>query len=103
MFKRSSSPAAGSLLALLLLPLASSRATTETRLDWDRARQMLDALPLATGEYGVCLLNLRNARSYFEDGEIGAACYEVRLLLGRLIRHGFVHSRAPRRTKKPTP
>jgi hypothetical protein len=52
--------------------------------DWVALQVGLEALPLTTEDYGVCLNELLHARQYLEAGERGAAWYELKLLEGRL-------------------
>jgi hypothetical protein len=52
--------------------------------DWKKLRVGLEALPLTTEDYGVCLNELQHARRYLEECEFGAAWYELKLLEGRL-------------------
>ena len=52
--------------------------------DFKQIRQMLEALPLASAEFGLAVNRLTNAQRYLHSGEYGAARYELRLLLGSL-------------------
>jgi hypothetical protein len=52
--------------------------------DWKKLHVGLEALPLTTEDFGVCLNELLHARQYLEAGERGAAWYELKLLEGRL-------------------
>lgn len=45
------------------------------------AAQLLEALPLGTGDFVVACNRLNNARRYLDWGERGAAHYEVQLLI----------------------
>ena len=56
--------------------------------DLIRIESFLDSLPLATDEYGLAQNRIRNARRYFQAHEVGAARYELRLLMCSL-RHRF--------------
>jgi hypothetical protein len=47
---------------------------------WDQIRDALQAMPLGTDQFAVALHRLNNVRCYLEEGEHGAALYEVRLL-----------------------
>src|SRR5260370_23157802 len=49
-----------------------------------RLRTMVESLPLSSGEFCVAMNRLRNAQRYLTGNEIGAARYELRLLLGSL-------------------
>lgn len=51
---------------------------------FDNTHLALQALPLATAEFAQAQANLRNARQYLDQGETGAARYEVHMLLKRL-------------------
>ena len=48
------------------------------------ALAMLATLPLTTHEFGLATNRLHNARRYVTAQERGAACFELRLLLGSL-------------------
>jgi hypothetical protein len=48
------------------------------------AQWALQAMPLATSDYARANANLANAAAYLEQGERGAACYELQSLLRRL-------------------
>src|SRR5687768_16453237 len=50
------------------------------------AGETLAGIPLTTEEYGVSSLRLANAVNYLEQGELGAARYELRILIGMLRR-----------------
>ncbi len=52
--------------------------------DLQEVRDLLDSLPLATGEYGTASNRLRNAHRYLVSQERGAARYELKLLAGSL-------------------
>lgn len=47
---------------------------------------LIESLPFPTDHYAVAKNRLRNAQRYFVCGEIGAARYELRLMLGQLGR-----------------
>ncbi len=47
---------------------------------------LIDSLPFPSDHYGVAKNRLRNAQRYFVCDEVGAARYELRLLLGQLGR-----------------
>jgi hypothetical protein len=66
---------------------------TNVRLTSDEAIErtiqigaLIDSLPFPTDHYATAKNRLRNAQLYFICGEIGAARYELRLLLGQLGR-----------------
>ena len=64
-----------------VLDQLQGRSSDEPPTAWlERLRLLLDALPLATAEFGLALNRLANARHYLESGECGAARYELRLL-----------------------
>ena len=46
--------------------------------------ELIDSLPFATEQYAVAKNRLRNAQRYFQCDEVGAARYELRLMLGQL-------------------
>ena len=48
------------------------------------ALEMLHALPLTSHEFGVATNRLNNARRYLFANELGAARFELQLLLGSL-------------------
>jgi hypothetical protein len=43
---------------------------------------LLDSLPLATVEFAVASSHVKNAMTYFRQGEAGAARFELHLILG---------------------
>lgn len=53
--------------------------------NWEQVTEMLQALPLATEDYAVCVNRLENARHYRQSWEFGAADFELRQLRGRLL------------------
>ena len=48
---------------------------------WDAVQDALESLPLATADYATATKRVANARDYVATGEIGAAKYELRMLL----------------------
>lgn len=46
-----------------------------------RARALLDALPLTSSDFSTSAQQLNNARRYHASGELGAAKYELNLLI----------------------
>jgi hypothetical protein len=44
-------------------------------------RELLDALPLAPSDVSLAVSRLANGQRYLRSSELGAACYELRLLL----------------------
>ncbi len=45
---------------------------------------MLETIPLSTSEFDLATRRVVNARRYVQSGELGAAKYEMRMLLGML-------------------
>ena len=80
-------PAAGELLE-------QSLATLIQEMDWQSASEhsfrdanvALEAMPLASDEFGQAKANIRNAQEYARSGEFRAAQYELRLLRRRFPR-----------------
>jgi hypothetical protein len=85
----------GNVIVTLLAPVALGMGDVSTT-DWLTVERALASLPLQTGVYGLCRLELTHARAYLKNGEPGAAAYEVRLLLGRLARQGFIKIESPK-------
>jgi hypothetical protein len=54
------------------------------RDDFAAARSMLEAMPLATDQFGLACTRLQNAQHYLRYTEPGAAWYELRLLASSL-------------------
>ncbi len=52
--------------------------------DFAAVRSMLEALPLATDQFGLACTRLQNAQHYLRYTEPGAAWYELRLLASSL-------------------
>ena len=52
--------------------------------DLIEALELLEMLPLTTGDFSVAINRLKSAQQYFTVGEQGAAKHELRLLLGSL-------------------
>ena len=63
--------------------------------DIQRVRDLLDALPLATSDYGTATNRLHNAYRYLVSREHDAARYELQLLVGSL-RNGHGPDIAPK-------
>ena len=78
--------------------LLNGNAGDNPHEDLSRIESVLDSLPLATDEYGLAQNRIRNARRYYQAREVGAARYELRLLMCSL-RHKFADQVAvePRR------
>lgn len=49
-----------------------------------QVRDLLDSLPLTSGEYGTATNRLRNAHRYLVSKERGAARYELQMMTGML-------------------
>jgi len=54
--------------------------------EFQQVRDLLEAIPLASGEYGTAANRLRNTHRYLVSEEGGAACYELQMLAG-VLRH----------------
>jgi hypothetical protein len=72
--------AAGRLRSLLQDLSDTHRAAAEL----DNLRALFESLRLAGGEFGVAMNHLRCAQRFLGSDEVGAARYELRLLLGSL-------------------
>jgi hypothetical protein len=64
--------------------------------DFAAVRSMLEAMPLATDQFGLACTRLQNAQHYLQYTEPGAARYELRLLASSL-KSGAQQVRGPRR------
>jgi hypothetical protein len=64
--------------------------------DFAAARSMLEAMPLATDQFGLACTRLQNAQHYLRYTEPGAAWYELRLLVSSL-KSGEQQAREPQR------
>ena len=51
-----------------------------------RVRELLEALPLASADFGIAVNRIANAQRYLCDGEFAAARYELNLLRPSLKR-----------------
>jgi hypothetical protein len=51
---------------------------------WANLRMALEALPLSTDVFGLALNRLQNAKKYWEEGEWGAARFELQMFLAAL-------------------
>lgn len=77
--------------------LLTKRCLDESALDdFQAAVSMLEALPLATDQFGLACSRLNNARHYLRYTEPGAARYELRLVVGSLS-NGYAKTREPKR------
>ena len=54
--------------------------------EWDELGELLESFPLPTAQFALAMNRLNNARNYFVAGEPGAARFELRLLVGGLLR-----------------
>lgn len=52
---------------------------------FDEVESAIAGLPLASEEYAVACCRVKNARHATSRGEIGAACYELRMLARSLL------------------
>ncbi|MDA1051274.1 MAG: hypothetical protein O3C40_12450 [Planctomycetota bacterium] len=62
--------------------------------------QLLESLPMATGEFGLAINRLKNARRYLQSCERGAARWELASLLDGLRREIDAASVEPRLRKR---
>ncbi len=69
-------------LAILL----SGNTANDQLEDLAHIKLCVDSLPLATNEDGLAQNRIRNARRYYQGREVGAARYELRLLMCSLRR-----------------
>lgn len=84
-----------------VLRLATAAAHAQARVaEFIEAETLMSALPIAAGEFSTARCRLRNALQYYEGGEPGAACYELRLLAGQL-QPLPVTEFGPRASRKP--
>lgn len=65
----------------------------------NEVQELLEALPLSSGDFSRVLNNLRNAQRYLRSRESGAASYELRLLAGA-VRSCLLASGGSRRTRR---
>ncbi len=68
--------------------------------DLPEVRQLLESLPMATGEFGLASNRLKNARRYLQSREPGGARWELAALLDSLRRENDVASAEPRPRKR---
>lgn len=66
----------------ILLRQVSENKVSETV--FGNVQSALEALPLQTGEFGLCVTRLGNALRYVDHGELGAARYELLQLANSL-------------------
>ncbi len=65
----------------------------------NEVHELLEALPLSSGDFSRVLNNLRNAERYLQSRESGAASYELRLLAGA-VRSCLLANGGSRRTRR---
>lgn len=65
----------------------------------NEVQELLEALPLSSGDFSRVLNNLRNAERYLRSRESGAASYELRLLAGA-VRSCLLANGGSRRTRR---
>lgn len=83
--------------------LLNGTARGNSQEDLSLIESVLHSLPLATDEFGLAQNRIRNARRYYQAREVGAARYELRLLMCSL-RHKFIEQVAvepQRRLRQP--
>jgi len=68
--------------------------------DLAEVHQLLEALPMATGEFGLAINRLKNAGRYLQSCERGAARWELASLLGSLCREDDATTVEPRLRKR---
>ncbi len=72
-------------LLLSLLRLDKGIVSGEAVADgFERAGALLDALPLTSSDFSASAQQLNNARRYHASDELGAAKYELNLLIHRV-------------------
>ena len=83
-----------------VLRLAAATANDQARIaEFIEAETLMSALPIAAGEFATARCRLRNALEYYENGESGAASYELRLLAGHLHPRPVANVNGKRRRK----
>ena len=80
--------------AIDALALAVKRGQVNGQLS--EVRELLEAPPLASGDFCRAANNLKNAERYLRSQEAGAAGYELRMLAGVIRNSAAVSSVAPR-------
>ncbi|HUG69921.1 MAG TPA: hypothetical protein VMM76_19370 [Pirellulaceae bacterium] len=78
--------------------LQTMRQNQELLEQLQQVRDLIEALPLATSEYGTAANRLRNAHRYLVSQERGAARYELQVLAGTL-RPDVPYSATPARPR----
>ena len=67
--------------------------------DFLEVGQLLESLPMASGEFGLAKNRLKNARRYMQSRERGGARWELAALLDSLRREGNAAPAEPRRRR----
>lgn len=80
--------------------LTSIRRDSEVLEELQEVRDLLDSLPLATGEHATAANRLRNAHRYLVSRERGAARYELNLLAGSLRNRAELATDPPARRRR---
>jgi hypothetical protein len=68
--------------------------------DLPQVHQLLEVLPMATGEFGLAINRLKNANRYLQSCERGAARWELALLLDGLRKEIVAATVQPRLRKQ---
>ena len=63
-------------------------------------QELLEALPLSSGDFCRVANNLKNAERYLESQERGAASYELRMLAGAVRSGLLANGNGSRRTRR---
>lgn len=66
--------------------LLQSNLVSVNERSWDHIDMILESLPLSIADFGLSKQRLSNARGYLQNGELGAARYELGLLHRRFVR-----------------
>ena len=80
-----------------------SNPLNDSGFAFDETQMLLEALPLNTDEFGLAANRLRNASRYLRSQELGAAGYELRLLVRSLTREGHHRNGRPSRQLSDRP
>ena len=78
------SPSSQEIVATLRGLLEEAMTNLAAYKRWEDVYDVLEALPLPTGRFGVVVARLRNAQVYVEHGEFGAARFELRQVLRKV-------------------
>ena len=63
-------------------------------------QELLEALPLSSGDFSRVANNLKNAERYLQSRERGAASYELRMLAGAVRSCRLANGNGSRRTRR---